>query len=241
MPHRPFLPVGGRISALVLGAAVALAGCSSEEEPTAAPDTSSSPTESSSPSPTASPAAPEQPEETQAAPVSCEELLPASDVAALAGQPLDGPVVAPVAGLPTCQWGPWEGVRVQAATVPAESWGRQLPAILDQVEAGRLSNDKRWLGKLEAAREVLDAGVDGREACEIFGLLLEIQGEPAGSSRVVVFVPTREDPQAVSAQACTGDTYASVLLVAPDLGGTPAEARRVSATLDTVLAAGTRD
>lgn len=236
MSRRPVpLPRRSQMGAIVLTAAVALTGCSSEAEPGAAPTPSTPP--SGSPSP-AAPAADEPADEGAA--VSCEEALPVTALVELAEQPLDGPIDDSVSGLRACRWGSPDDVGVQVVTLPAEAWSRQLPAILEQAEASGLATSARERRKLEAAREALESGdVDGGRACDLFGVLLEIQGRPPGSRRIVNIVPTRENPQAVSAQTCTEGTYSSVLLIAPGLGGTEEEAARVSAALETVHAAGT--
>lgn len=209
---------------LALCAMLGVNGCSSEDPaPAPEPKAVESPTESSGPPGTA-----------VSGNTPCD-LLTDTELSALAGEPLPEGTPANVGGLPACQWGPTERVGVQATTVPAGTWARQLPALVDRLEAsGLLDAENR--DKLEAARELVESGaqIAPDRACDLFtSLIVEFQGQPSGSWRVINAVPTREDPRAISGQSCRQGTFTSVLLVAPGLSGSHDEIERVATALAT--------
>lgn len=152
---------------------------------------------------------------------SCE-LLTEAELTELSGEPLSEPVLGSTAGLPVCQWRSPDGVGIQLVSVPAATWAKQVPAILEQIQASDLLHkDPEFGRKMEDVRRLLKSGAarDPDGACALFGGLLEIQGQPAGESSVINLIPTKDDPQAISGQSCSQGMYTSVLLAAPDLGG----------------------
>lgn len=147
------------------------------------------------------------------------QLLTAKEVADLAGEDLGEPQFGSVGGLPGCLWGSFSGVAVQVISIPATTWAEHLPGILDQVQGSPLfKDDPENRRKLAKAQTMLRSGdISSDTGCDMFSLLLEIQGQPAGRFRTVNLVPSKQNPQGINAQICTRGTYTSVLLVRPGL------------------------
>jgi hypothetical protein len=161
----------------------------------------------------------------------CELLTPA-ELSMLAGEVSDPKTLA-VGGLPACHWEAPAGGRVQVLGASAGTWATQLPAAIEQVKRSGLLDDPETARKLEAARDLIASGkeIAPDRACELFSTLLEVQGQPAGSSRTVNLIPTRENPKAINGQVCSGGRFTSVQLVAPNLSGSDDEASRMSSVL----------
>jgi hypothetical protein len=166
------------------------------------------------------------------------ELLTGDQVEALAGGPLDETHETTIVGeVPICVWGSLDDVGVHAGLVAASTWARALPEIVDQAQASGLLDDERNASKLREAADLVRSGstIPADQACTLFGELVQLNGVPAGSDSTVNILPTREDPQAISGQACRAGRYATVLLVRPDISGSRSELRRVDEALETVL------
>lgn len=169
------------------------------------------------------------------------DLLTAAQVAELAGRSLSEPHEVVVAGLPICQWGSHDEVAVLVGNFPAEEWATQMPGVIDQIEGSRLMADPDYRRRFETARKLVTSGnLDGQQGCDVFGALLETQGHPPGTSKVVNVVPSQADPQAINGQSCVRGRYSSVQLVMPDLTGSAEEVRRVYRALDLVATAETQ-
>lgn len=208
-------PRAGRIAVFVAASAMlSLVGCSS-----AKPDSAPQGKVAEGVAPSSAPEA------------LCELLTPA-DLSMLAGEVSDPKSLA-VGGLPACHWETPAGGRVQVIGASAEKWATQLPAAIEQVKRSGLLDDPETARKLEAARDLIASGkeIAPDSACELFSTLLEVQGQPAGSSRTVNLIPTRENPKAINGQACSGGRFTSVQLVAPNLSGSDDEASRLSSVL----------
>ncbi|MCD4525537.1 hypothetical protein [Nocardioides sp. cx-173] len=163
------------------------------------------------------------------------ELLSADDLVALAGKDLGEPEPGEVTGLPTCRWGSPADAGVQVIDVPVADWVANLGPALDGVEQ-ELGDDPVTGAKIEEARRILASGeVDDAEGCELFSLFVELQGLGPDLERVVNVIPSREAPEAVTAQACGGGRFTSVLLQGPGVTGSDAEVDRVDAALDVAL------
>ncbi|MGW5705454.1 DUF3558 family protein [Amycolatopsis japonica] len=213
----------GRIAVVVAASAMLLlAGCSSDKSGSAPQGKVA---ESEAPS-SADPAA-----ETAAPDALCELLTPA-DLSMIAGEASEPKALA-VGGLPACHWETPAGGRVQVIGTSAEKWATQLPAAIEQVKKSGLLDDPETARKLEAARDLIASGkeIAPDRACELFSTLLEVQGLPAGSSRTVNLIPTRENPKAINGQTCSGGRFTSVQLVAPNLSGSDDEASKMSSVL----------
>lgn len=185
-----------------------------------------------------------EPDPTPEAQDTCD-LLSADDVVALAGEDLGEPEPGEATGLPACRWGSPEGIGVQVIDVPVADWVANLEPALDEIEASDLGDDPGTAAKLEEARALLSSGdpdaMDDAEGCELFGLFLEIQGLAPGQSRTVNVVPSREAPEAVTAQACGEGRFSSVLIQGSQVTGSTDEVDRVDAALDAVLGRGGSD
>lgn len=148
-------------------------------------------------------------------------LLDAATIRELAGEELEGQE-ATVAGSdrPACMYGRLDGVGVQVAQVPASDWARALPAIADQLEAMDAFGDPGIRRQLVEAARLIERGrtIPSERACGLFTDMLELQsGLHAGSDYVITYIPSDQDPQAASGQACVDDTFTSVSVGQPDL------------------------
>ncbi|WP_275004771.1 hypothetical protein [Promicromonospora iranensis] len=197
-----------RIVATVLSAAAIclLASCS------ATPDTA-----------TRSTAAPDGAPISSASPSASTEgtdpcgLLDPGAIATLAGTPIETYRAVSVGGhLPGCQWGD-NDLGVQVIQVSAGQWANSMPDVINQLRlSGALGPDNQK--KLDDAAELLDSeGVDPASACELFSVMVEQAQNKPGMTTVVNYIPTREDPQAITAQSCIYGVYSSVMLTSADL------------------------
>jgi hypothetical protein len=209
---------------MVLASVVVLAGCSSDgSDSSDAPSAAAGATASSK---TPSPDSQATPGATSTA--ACN-LLTDKELTELSGQRLPAPATGSTAGLPSCSWGSPSTVGVQVTSVPAAVWADQAPAVLSQIErSGSLTAKNR--AKVQAARRLIESGkasAGQNQGCELFQVMLEIQGLSPAGTRTVNVVPSKADPQGISGQECSGGAYTSVLLVAPDLTGSEDEGNRV--------------
>jgi hypothetical protein len=92
-----------------------------------------------------------------------------------------------------------------------------MPDVINQLRlSGALGPDNQK--KLDDAAELLDSeGVDPASACELFSVMVEQAQNKPGMTTVVNYIPTREDPQAITAQSCIDGVYSSVMLTSADL------------------------
>ncbi|SDU38780.1 DUF3558 family protein [Amycolatopsis keratiniphila] len=213
----------GRVAVFVAASAMlGLVGCSSDKSGSAPQGQVAASVAQSSADPDAKTSTPD---------ALCELLTPA-ELSTLTGEASDPKTLA-VGGLPACHWKTPAGGRVQVIGTSAEKWATQLPAAIEQLKKSGLLDDPETARKLEAARDLIASGkeIAPDRACELFSTLLEIQGQPVGSSRTVNLIPTRENPKAINGQACSGGRFTSVQLVAPNLSGSDDEVSRLSSVL----------
>lgn len=173
--------------------------------------------------------------------VTCD-LIDADQVTALAGQALDGPYEAAIAGsdLPACVWGdPAAGPSVQVSRFPAQDWAVQLPEILQQLESTGMLDDAENTRKIREASELVGSGTELAEgqACDLFSTMLEITGAEPGQSATVNIVPNRENPQALTGQSCSEGVFSSVLVIRDGIAGVVEEVAVVEQALATVTSA----
>lgn len=175
--------------------------------------------------------APEPSEEAQQA---CG-LLSGDDLVALAGKDLGDPEAGEATGLPTCRWGSPADMGVQVIDVPVADWVANLEPVLDGLE--QELGDAKNAAKIAQARRILASGepADAGE-CELFSLFAELQGLGPDLERVVNVIPSRQEPEAVTAQACGGGRFTSVLLQGAGVTGSDEQLDQVDAALDAVLA-----
>jgi len=166
----------------------------------------------------------------------CHDLLDKAEGAKLmAGEVLD-PTDTLIGGLEACKW---DGVTDPGASVtvvrtPAGTWAERLPALFDQLErtGGLQGRDKQ---AIERARALIKEprALTGDEACAIFTtMVVEFFDQPAGSTRVINWVPDRKAPQAVNVQTCEEGTYTSLQLLAGGLQGSAEEEQRLKDAYD---------
>ena len=159
----------------------------------------------------------------------------------LLGAQAEGPTPGNVGNgnlpLGVCRWQGDGGSWIQVADLPAGDWARQLPALVAGVEASGLVDDEENTARLREAADLVASGatIEPAEACELFSAMLEVAGHPGGSAYTVNIVPTAENPQALSGQACVDGTYTSVLLVREDLSGSADEVSAVADALSRVV------
>ena len=176
-----------------------------------------------------------EPEADEEAVATCE-LLSDDDLVALTGKDLGEPEPGEATGLPTCRWGSPSDVGVQVIDVPVTDWVANLGPALDGVEQ-ELGDDPDNAAKIEEARRLLASGeVDDVEGCELFSVFVELQGLGPDLERVVNVIPSREAPEAITAQACGDGRFSSVLLQGPAVDGSDAQVDQVDTALDAVLA-----
>lgn len=175
-----------------------------------------------------------EPEASDEAQRACD-LLSDDDLVALAGKDLGEAEPGEVTGLPTCRWGSPADLGVQVIDVPVADWVANLGPALDGLEQ-ELGADPQNDRKIEEARRLLESGeVDDATGCELFSLFVEIQGLGPGRDRVVNVIPSREAPEAVTAQACGSGRFSSVLLQGAAVTGSDAQVDQVEVALEAVL------
>jgi hypothetical protein len=106
-----------------------------------------------------------------------------------------------------------DGQYVQVISVDSSEWGQALPELLRVVDASAIA-DGAGIRRLLEAAELVESGqrLSPDDACSLFSKLVELQGQPPASSRIVAVVPTRQNPQAVSGQQCSQGRFTSVLV-----------------------------
>lgn len=180
-------------------------------------------------------AAESEPEPSEEAQRTCDLLSP-DDLVALAGKDLGEPEAGEATGLPTCRWGSPADVGVQVIDVPMAEWVANLEPALDGLEQ-ELGDDPGNAAKIEEARRLLvSEEADDVEGCGLFSLFAELQGLGPDLERVVNVIPSREAPEAVTAQACADGRFTSVLIQGSAVTGSDEEVERVDDALDAALA-----
>lgn len=239
MRSRPFTGV-----LLVLALAMAISGCGGSDgepdaEPTVATSTSpsSSPTSNRGGTPSTSTAAPRSVSPTAPVPkVNCRKAFSQKAAEALAGEKLRAPKSEAVFSLPGCRWySTSTGAWVQAVAVPASQWAKAIPDAVESTLASDLEFEGRE--KLEEARRLIEAGgtLDDAAACGIFSTIASaLQGQPAGTTRVISYVPSQAAPEAINEQACLRGRFYSVQLVAPELEPGPGLESKIKRALVTL-------
>lgn len=192
---------------LVIAAAVSCifaAGCSSGEDKQ---ESSESPSSGSTPPPSASSAA------TSVDPC---DLLTQTELEELAGDPVGDPKPGLTGGLANCQWDTSGGRFLQVVGASSSDWAHSLPEILRTLEDADLLTDPENRRKLREGAELIEAGqeLNPGQACAMFTEMVELQGQPAGTTSIVTLVPNRRDPQAVTGQMCSGGRFTSVMIAA---------------------------
>lgn len=188
-----------RFVVVVVVACLLAAGCSSGSRESTSP--SSSETE------------PEASQSTAAAASDSCDRLSADEVRTLAGTPAGEPTAVLVGSLPACKWATENGF-VQVGSLSAQDWAQGLPELLRTFEEAGLAREPGDRRTLQELSEILEAERDltSTEACSAFSKMLEVQGQPAGTTLAVNLWPSKEDPQAMAGQMCSAGWYTTVTL-----------------------------
>ena len=153
------------------------------------------------------------------------QLLTANERKSIAGERIN--IVAPSNQPDQCQW--VKSLKVAAPTsitvltASAQAWVQGLPALIDSAIADGRAEDK-YRKRLFAAKKQVANGaknLSDKDACKLFGLLLEATGGKKGSREVVLFQTLGATPSA-SAQTCTRGVYTGLVYAQRDL--VPSEA-----------------
>lgn len=204
------------------------AGCGGEDDGRdAQAGPSPTPSASTSPTPTPTPDG-----------VECDELFSTARAAQLVGDDVGEPEPTTIGSLPACLWTAEQGATVTAGSFPAAAWAKALPDLIDVIQKSGLEISDADRRKLERGQKLVERGgaADDAAACELFTtMVVRLQGAPAGSTRIVNYLPSREKPQAVNGQACEDGTYYSVQLVAKGIRQSPAQDRRVTRALGQLI------
>ena len=83
----------------------------------------------------------------------------------------------------------------------------------------------------EAAELLASEDIGTTVACEVFSLMTELSMNEPDMTMIINYVPSQEDPQAVTAQACVDGVYSSIMLVGTDLTADDATTSAAETTL----------
>jgi len=168
------------------------------------------------------------------------ELVPDVVVEQAAESAVIGSEASDLQGLPLCLYRTDSGARVQVVSLPAQDWVAALPSLLDIVEGSGLLENPENEAKFAEASELLEAGGSdaGEGACDVFSLLVELQGLAPGSEQVINFVPDAVAPRAVNGQRCSDATFSSIQVETDGLVDDGATLGRIDEALAVVHAAG---
>ncbi len=133
-----------------------------------------------------------------------------------------------------CRWQGSTGL-IQVTTLPAQAWAKTLPQVVKQLESSggvKTAADKKELAR---AKKLLTgaSSFTGKQACDAFTTLAEIDGAKKGATTTISLVPITETESGVSAQMCTSGEMTSLIFSVPDLKKTKA----VDAAVTKALAA----
>ncbi len=86
---------------------------------------------------------------------------------------------------------------------------------------------------LQQIRETFEAGraLTATEACSAFSKILELQGEPVGTTSTINLWPSESDPQAMSGQMCSAGRFTTVTIAETAGLATPLPSGRVMTAL----------
>lgn len=116
--------------------------------------------------------------------------------------------------MPNCVWPLSDGSYIQAIATTSPDWAKTVPQAIGALERSGLVSDAEILRRLREVGELIEGGrdINGTQACAVFSAMLELQGRPAGLSRIVTVAPTRQNPFAVTGQTCTDGRFTSVMI-----------------------------
>ena len=161
-------------------------------------------------------------------------ILEPETVAKLTGEELVGTeTVIPGSDLPSCAYGRPDATGLQVSQVPASEWARALPGLVDGLSDSGALGDPGLRRQLEEGARLIERGstMPPEQACALFSDMLELRSGVAGLDRDIAYLPDREDPQAVTAQACIDGTFTSLVVGGPDLEVRPDVATTIGKVL----------
>ncbi|MCW2824030.1 MAG: hypothetical protein JWQ91_947 [Aeromicrobium sp.] len=160
-------------------------------------------------------------------------FLSAADRKQLAGVALDEVVAADArSGGSQCRWSSTKGL-IEVTSVPATSWAKTLPDVIDQLGSSSEVKTKQDRKDLARAKKLLaDAGsFDGAEACKAFDTLAEIDGADKDTDVAVKYLPISSTEVGVSAQVCSAGVLTSLVYSEPGLVESKAFEKRATAAV----------
>lgn len=214
-----------RVPALLLCAALLLAGCGGDDAPSGAqPTPTTSSTDSIFDDPTGAVGAPV-----------CASLT-ARERTALVGVPT--PEQATDNTTSRCQWTSADGeAAVLVIAMSSSEWANGLPTIVTQMRDLPAITDADRLELDRLQKELDDLSVlSDREACRFFGEIARLGGAQARQNTMVNFLDpgTYTEAPGVTAQSCRDGLFSSVAASAPGLDPVDAVARRAVTALGLV-------
>ena len=210
-----------RTVAITVVAGLSLAACSGDGSDTKAADPT--PSASATPQPTVDLKEP-----------ACS-FLTAAERKELAGSAIDEVVATSgTADSTQCRWQASSAL-IQVTTLPAQAWAKTLPQVVKQLESsGGITSaaDKKELAR---AKKLLAkaSSFSGKQACEAFTTLAEINGAAKGATTTITVVPITKSEAGISAQTCTSGELTSLIYSVPGLK----ESKQVDAAVTKALAA----
>lgn len=200
---------------LVLASLLVITGCSaSGGQAGSASSPQPAPASATAPASTTPAAAPSTAPSADAAGADPCDLLTAEELAVLGAT--EGMTAKPglTGGIPNCQWPFPDGRFIQLVATSASEWARSLPEVMRMLDQSGIIVDQEQKDRLKAGQELVERGgrLDPDEACDLFSLMLELRGGPPGQQHTVNIIPSPEDPQAVTAQMCSGGRFTSVMI-----------------------------
>lgn len=143
-------------------------------------------------------------------------------------------------GLAFCRYGMANSVTVQVASAPAADWADTMPGAISALENSVLFELPDNREKLALANALMNAGGDdaSQGACQLFSLLVELQGLAPGLDQVVNLIPDPSNPVGINAQRCADGVYSLVELETGDSFDRIETTTRLLTALDAVHAAG---
>ena len=143
------------------------------------------------------------------------KLLTSDERRSIAGERLD--IVSPAPrqpeGIDQCRW--VKSLRVsapptvQVITSSAKTWAKQVPRQVNQVMAGGRLDAKMVKKLLEAKKTIAEGHYDNAEACRLFTLLAEANGDKKGANTRLSYPPYGRQGSA-NARTCSHGVFTQV-------------------------------
>jgi hypothetical protein len=134
-----------------------------------------------------------------------------------------------------CRWQASTAL-IQVTTLPAQAWAKTLPQVVAQLEkSGNVTteSDKKQLARAKKLLAKADS-FTGKQACDAFTTLAEIDGAAKGATTTIALVPITEAESGISAQMCTSGEMTSLIYSVPGLKKSASVDAAVTKALATV-------